>query len=76
LKSIFQSRLTFLFQTTSDDTDNSFVAVTIISTIDIKKTRVDMSGLYHCIGIHNEIFSVQTFRVKVIANGKIFRHTI
>jgi hypothetical protein len=52
-----------------DDIDNLFLAVTIISTIEIEKTHLDLNGLYHCVGIHNEIYSVQNFDVHVIANG-------
>jgi hypothetical protein len=58
-----------------DDIDNLFLAVTIISTIEIEKTHLDMNGLYHCVGIHNEIYSVQNFDVHVIANGKYFHST-
>jgi hypothetical protein len=58
-----------------DDIDNLFLAVTIISTIEIEKTHLDLNGLYHCVGIHNEIYSVQNFDVHVIANGKVFHPT-
>ena len=69
----------FLFQPIleeeDDDIDNSFLAATIISTIEIEQTNLDMNGLYHCVGIHNEIYSVQNFDVHVIANGELC-HTI
>ena len=50
--------------------DRSFLAVTIISTIEIKKTHMDMHGLYQCVGVYKEIYAQQTFHVNVVTNGK------
>jgi hypothetical protein len=49
--------------------------VTIVSTIEIEKTDLDMSGTYQCIGIHEQINSQQSFNIQVIANGNIFFRT-
>lgn len=53
-----------------DKPDRSFLAVTIISTIEIKKTHLDMHGLYQCVGVYKELYAQQTFHVNVITNGK------
>jgi hypothetical protein len=55
-----------------DNIENSFLVVTILSTLEIEKTHLDMNGLYQCIGVHKGIYSQQTFHVHVIANSKIF----
>lgn len=56
----------------NDDIENSYLASTIISTIEIEKTHIDMNGLYQCIAIHEDMISQHSFHVDVITNGKIF----
>ena len=56
-------------QDEDDNTDKTFLAVTIISTIEIRKTHMDMHGLYQCVGVYKEIYAQQTFHVNVISNG-------
>ncbi len=50
--------------------DDSFLALSIVSTINIEKTRFDMNGFYQCIAVHQEIHAQQTFNVHVNINGK------
>ena len=54
-----------------NDINDSFLGVSIVSTITIEKTHFDMNGLYQCIGMHKELYSEQTFQIDVISNGKI-----
>jgi hypothetical protein len=53
-----------------DNIDESFLGVSIVSTINIEKARFDMSGFYQCIGVHQEIHAQQTFNVHVNIKGK------
>lgn len=63
----------FFHQSIDEDEDGksnrSFLAVTIISTIEIKKTHMDMHGLYQCVGVYKEIYAQHTFHVNVVTNG-------
>lgn len=55
-----------------DNVEQSFLAVTIVSTIEIEKTHCDMQGAYLCVAVHHDIYAQQTFNVHVVANGKTF----
>ncbi|CAF0964181.1 unnamed protein product [Adineta ricciae] len=60
----------FLSKTKENEDENSFLAVSIVSTISIEKVHFDMNGFYQCIGVHQEIYAQQTFTVNLNLNDK------
>ncbi|CAF3599703.1 unnamed protein product [Rotaria sordida] len=60
---------TNILEEEDDNVENSFLLASIISTIEIEKTHVDMNGPYKCIAMHNEIYSQQIFHIHVVASN-------
>ncbi|CAF3619521.1 unnamed protein product [Rotaria sp. Silwood1] len=48
-----------------DDVEDSFLGVSIISTINIEKISFDMNGSYQCVGVYQHIHVQHTFHVHV-----------
>ncbi|UJR38552.1 hypothetical protein I4U23_031218 [Adineta vaga] len=57
----------FISKSISNEED-SFLAVSIVSTISIEKIHFDMNGFYQCIGVHQEVYAQQTFSVNINLN--------
>ncbi|CAF1441726.1 unnamed protein product [Adineta steineri] len=51
-----------------EEDDNSFLSVSIISTIQIEKIHFDINGFYQCIAVHQDIYAKQTFTVHINTN--------
>ncbi|CAM4812981.1 unnamed protein product [Rotaria magnacalcarata] len=48
-----------------DEIDDSFLGVSIVSTISIEKIPFDTNGSYQCMAVHQNIYAQQTFYVYV-----------
>ncbi|CAF3693462.1 unnamed protein product, partial [Rotaria sordida] len=54
----------------NDNVEDSFLGVSVVSTINIEKISFDMNGSYQCIGVYQHIHVQQTFYVHVNTTQK------
>ncbi|CAF3851685.1 unnamed protein product [Adineta steineri] len=59
-----------------NDIESSYLASTIVSTIEIDQTNIDMNGLYQCVATHDQVTSQHSFNVHVNTKINSNRKTI